>query len=42
MLLGVRTPLSMVEAEDDEAVTYVTSNAGFGSLRIVTAVDHLI
>jgi len=32
----------MVEGEADEAVTYVNSNAGFGSLRIVKGVDRLI
>jgi len=32
----------MVEANDDEAVTYVNSEMGFGSLRIVKAVDCLI
>jgi len=40
-LLGVRTQLSMAEAKDDEAVTYVNSKAGFSSLRIVKGVDHL-
>ena len=32
----------MVEAKDDEAVMYVNSNEGFGSLRIVKGVDRLI
>jgi len=32
----------MVEAKDDEAVMYVNSNVGFGSLRIVKGVDCLI
>jgi len=32
----------MVEAKDDEAVTYVTSKAGISSHRIVKGVDRLI
>ena len=32
----------MAEAKDDEAVTYVNSEADFSSLRIVKGVDHLI
>ena len=32
----------MVEGKNDEAVTYETSEAGFGSLRIVKGVDWLI
>ena len=32
----------MVEGKDDEAVMYVNSEAGFGSLRIVKGVDRLI
>jgi len=32
----------MVEALDEEAVTYENSETGFGSLRIVKGVDHLI
>jgi len=32
----------MVEGKDDEAVTYVNSKTGFGSLRIVKGVDRLI
>jgi len=32
----------MVEAKDDKVVTYVNSETGFGSLRIVKGVDHLI
>jgi len=42
ILLGVRTQLSMVEAKDDEAVMYVKSNVGYGSLRSVKVVDRLI
>jgi len=42
VLLEVRTRLSMVEAKDDEAVTYVISESGFGSLLIVKGVDHVI
>jgi hypothetical protein len=40
--MGVRTSPSMVKGNDDKAVTYVNSETGFGSLRIVKAVDHLI
>ena len=32
----------MVEANDEEAVTYVNSETGFGSLRIVKSADRLI
>jgi hypothetical protein len=32
----------MVEGKDDEAVIYVNSERGFGSLRIVKGVDCLI
>jgi len=32
----------MVECRDDMAVTYVKSEAGLGSLRIVKGVDSLI
>jgi len=32
----------MVQGKDDEGVTYVNTEKGFGSLRIVTGVDHLI
>jgi len=32
----------MVESKDDEAVMYVNSETGFGSLRIVKGVDCLI
>jgi len=32
----------MVESMDCEAVTYMTSETGFGSLRILKAVDCLI
>jgi len=32
----------MVEAKDDEAIMYVNSEAGFGSLTTVKGVDHLI
>jgi len=32
----------MVKAKDDKAVRYENSEAGFGSLRIVNGVDHLI
>jgi len=32
----------MVEGKDDEAVTYVNSKTGFGSLRIVKVVHRLI
>ena len=39
---GVRTRPSMVVALDNEAVTYVNSKMGFGSLRIVKIVDPLI
>jgi len=42
VLQGVRTRLSMVEANDEEAVTYVNSETGFGSLRIVKSADRLI
>jgi hypothetical protein len=41
-LLGVRTPTSMVEGKYDEAVMYVISETGFGSLRIVKGVHHLM
>jgi len=40
--MGVRTRPSMVEGKDDEAVTYVNSEAGFGSLRIVKGVYRVI
>ena len=42
MLMAVRTRPSMVESKDDKAVTYVNSETGFGSLRIVKDVDRLI
>ena len=42
ILMGVRTPPSMVESKDDKAVTYVKSETGFGCLRIVKGVDRLI
>jgi len=32
----------MVEGKDDKAVTYVNSETGFGSLRIVKGMDSLI
>jgi hypothetical protein len=32
----------MVDAKDDKAGTYVNSETGFDSLRIVKGVDHLI
>jgi len=32
----------MVEGKDDEAVRYVNSETGFGSLRIVKSVECLI
>jgi len=32
----------MVEDKDEEAVMYVNSKTGFGSLWIVKGVDHLI
>jgi len=32
----------MVEAKEDKTVTYVNSETGFGSLRIVKGVDCLI
>jgi len=32
----------MVQGKDDEGVTYVNSEIGFGSLRIVKGVDRLI
>jgi len=32
----------MVEAKEEEAVTYVNSEIGFGSLKIVKCVDRLI
>jgi len=32
----------MVGGKDDKAVTYVNSETGFGSLRIVKGVDRLI
>jgi len=32
----------MVEGKDDKAVTYVNTETGFGSLRIVKGVDRLI
>jgi len=40
--MGVRTQPSMVEGNDDEAVTNLNSETGFGSLRIVKGVDRLI
>jgi len=40
--MGVRTRPSMVERKDDMAVTYVKSETGSGSLRIVKGVDRLI
>jgi len=40
--LGVKTRQSMVEGKDDEAVTYVNSETGFGNLRIVKRVYRLI
>jgi len=40
--MGVRTRPSMVEGKNDKAVTYVNSEKGFGSLRIVKGVDRLI
>jgi len=42
MLMGVRTRPSIVEGKDDKAVTYVNSETGFDSLRIVKGADHLI
>jgi hypothetical protein len=32
----------MVECEDDKEVTYLNSETGFGSLRIVNGVDRMI
>jgi len=32
----------MVEGKDDDAGTYVNSETGFGSLRIIQGVDCLI
>jgi len=32
----------MVDAKDEKAVTYVNSEIGLGSLRIVKGVDRLI
>jgi len=32
----------VVETEDDEAVMYVKSETGFGTLRIVKGVDRLV
>jgi len=32
----------MVEGKNDNAVMYVNSETGFGSLRIVKSEDHLI
>jgi len=32
----------MVQGNDDNAVTYLNSEAGLDSLRMVKAVDHLI
>jgi len=32
----------MLEGKDEKAVTYVNSETGFGSLRIVKGVDRLI
>jgi len=32
----------MVEGKDDQAVAYVNSETGFGSLRIVKGLDRLI
>jgi len=32
----------MVEVKDEQAVTYVDSETGFGCLRIVKEVDRLI
>jgi len=32
----------VLEEKDDEAVTYVNSETGFGSLRIVNGADRLI
>jgi hypothetical protein len=40
--MGVRSRPSMVEGKDDEAVTFVYSETGFDSLRIVQYVDCLI
>ena len=42
ILWGVRFRLSMIDSKDDVAVTYVNSKTGFGSLRIIQYVDHLI
>jgi hypothetical protein len=41
-LMGVGTRQSMVEGKDDEAVTYVNSERGSDSLRIVKSVNRLI
>jgi hypothetical protein len=35
----VKIQLSMVDGQDDEAVTYVNPETGFGSLRIVKSVN---
>jgi len=32
----------MVDGKDDKPVTYKNSETGFGSLRIIKGVDHLI
>jgi len=42
ILMGVRARPSMVEGKDDEEVTYVNFEMGFGSVRIVKGVDRLI
>jgi len=42
MLMAVRTRPSMVGGKNVVAVTYVNSEAGFGSPRIVKGVDCLI
>jgi hypothetical protein len=38
----VRTQRSVIHGKDDKAVTYVNSETGFGSLRIVKGVHRLI
>jgi len=42
VLMGVRTPLSIVEGMADKAVTYVSCKTGFRSLRIANSMNCLI
>jgi len=40
--MGVRSRPPIVEFKDDKGITYINTETGFDSLRIVKGVDHLI